>query len=969
MKTAAFPHLALLLVVTATVTAAETWIPLFDGTSLKGWHRAAYSNGQAEYTVEGGCIVGTTRNQTPNSFLCADTPYANFVLELEFLVPAGMNSGVQIRSLCDPQINKGRVHGYQVEIDPSPRAWTGGIYDEGRRGWLYNLTQIEKERGKEAAEAARQALKADTWNHLRVEARGPRLQTWLNGVPVADLTDALTPVGVIALQVHATQDPLPKQIRWRNLRLLDLGRTAGDDDAWMALRTWHYAESRAALIHIENGAGAAQGDAWLTLEARFLSLLQDTEASTDARRFACVWLGRRGSPQAVTGLAQALHSEDLFSPALAALARLPYPEVIPALSAALQQIPAPADQAALLNALGERRAADVVPDLARLLAGPDADLCRAAIRALGRIGTPPAEEALRLATLPADLLPARAAALLDTAEQARRDGDGSRAERLSRELLAADQPELTRAAALTVLADTIGERAMPEVLGALESGPARQREVAASLLGALPGDSVGKAAAAAVGHLPAPVQAIVLSALAARADPAVAAAATELLKSSDGAVRGAAIRVLQAAGRAEDVPPLLEVAAGSDANAPAALQALTRLRGERVDAALVATAQRDAPTAQRSTAITALSQRGYAQSVPMALDLIAATPDTDAQRTYWRILRDLARPEHLGPVLKALANTPDSPVHTDAAKAAAECLRRVPDPNTASQAVLAALAAAPPAARPALAALLDVRRGGAATTALVGLLQDPDVRCRYEAARALESWDSVEPYAALKAYAATTDQETHHVLALRGCIHMIDLNRDLSEADRGRRLDDLMTIARRDPEKELLRAARANLRVSDLKATSGKAYAVRPRGVTKGSTVYIDRPYTFTDVPPLLTDATLIQTAMEDKASTGSAFISFTLSRPATVIVGYDGRAKSTPSALKDWQKLGPVLKTTDAGCPLALFSRSYPAGQLTLPGNNPVQGVGAMYIVAVVADTTLDAAPQPTAPPSPAPP
>ena len=74
-----------------------------------------------------------------------------------------MNSGVQVRGISDPAIKNGRVHGYQVEIDPSDRAWTGGIYDEARRGWLHTL---------EGQQAAQKAFKQGRVEH--VPRRGHR---------------------------------------------------------------------------------------------------------------------------------------------------------------------------------------------------------------------------------------------------------------------------------------------------------------------------------------------------------------------------------------------------------------------------------------------------------------------------------------------------------------------------------------------------------------------------------------------------------------------------------------------------------------------------------------------------------------------------------------------------------------------------------------------------------------------------
>ena len=188
----------------------EKWVDLFDGKTLNGW---VQRGGKADYRVEDGAIVGSTVPNTPNSFLCTEKNYSNFILELDFKVDKGLNSGVQIRSNSLPEYHKGQVHGYQVEIDPSARAWTGGIYDEGRRGWLQNLKENE---------AARNAFKQDEWNHFRIEAVGDSIKTWLNGVPAADLKDSMTATGFIGLQVHANKCEKALKVRWRNIRIEEL---------------------------------------------------------------------------------------------------------------------------------------------------------------------------------------------------------------------------------------------------------------------------------------------------------------------------------------------------------------------------------------------------------------------------------------------------------------------------------------------------------------------------------------------------------------------------------------------------------------------------------------------------------------------------------------------------------------------------------------------------------------------------
>jgi len=191
--------------------AQEGWRPLFNGKNLDGW---AQLNGTAPFTVADGAIVGSTVVGSPNSFLCTKETFGDFILEYEAKLDAPMNSGVQIRGLSSPSIKDGRVHGYQIEIDPSDRAWTGGLYDEARRGWMHPVY---------GPEAARTAFKMREWNRFRVEAIGTSIRSWVNGIPVANVVDDLTPAGFIALQVHSIGKDATKAgqtVRFRNIRIL-----------------------------------------------------------------------------------------------------------------------------------------------------------------------------------------------------------------------------------------------------------------------------------------------------------------------------------------------------------------------------------------------------------------------------------------------------------------------------------------------------------------------------------------------------------------------------------------------------------------------------------------------------------------------------------------------------------------------------------------------------------------------------
>jgi len=206
----------MLMVSAVSAKKKDGWQSLFNGKDLTGWHQL---NGQAKYHVEKGEIVGTTVSNTSNSFLATDKDYSDFILELDLLVANEMNSGIQFRSISKPDVMNGRVHGYQCEVDPSTRAWSGGIYDEARRGWLYT---------GELNVAAKPAFKMGQWNHYRIECVGSSIRTWLNGVPVAYVLDDMTPSGLIALQVHSIdeKDQPGKQIRWKNIRIKTTGLKA-----------------------------------------------------------------------------------------------------------------------------------------------------------------------------------------------------------------------------------------------------------------------------------------------------------------------------------------------------------------------------------------------------------------------------------------------------------------------------------------------------------------------------------------------------------------------------------------------------------------------------------------------------------------------------------------------------------------------------------------------------------------------
>jgi len=200
----------IILTVLTGFAGAQSWTNLFDSGNLDGFEKR---NGTAEYKLEGDELIGISALETPSTYLCTKEKFSDFILEVDVKVEVGLNSGIQFRSNSLPDYRNGQVHGYQCEIDPSERKWSGGIFDQSRRGWIYPVTMNEP---------GRQAFQNGQWNKYRIEAIGNEIRTWINGVQVTNLVDAMTAEGFIAFQVHSIrneeQDGLT--VRWKGARVL-----------------------------------------------------------------------------------------------------------------------------------------------------------------------------------------------------------------------------------------------------------------------------------------------------------------------------------------------------------------------------------------------------------------------------------------------------------------------------------------------------------------------------------------------------------------------------------------------------------------------------------------------------------------------------------------------------------------------------------------------------------------------------
>lgn len=218
------------------------FVKIFDGKSLKGWV------GDSTYwRVENGNLVGEITPSTVlkrNSFIIwqGGKP-ADFELTVECKITKDGNSGINYRSEQLTDITHA-LRGYQADIDGANR-YTGQNYEERARTTLAYRGEIVTVKPAENSSAALQDniknnawlqrtvtgtlgdrdslknhIKPEDWNTIRIVAKGNRLQHYVNGVLMSDVTDNDKvngkASGMLGVQVHVGP---PMKVQYRNIML------------------------------------------------------------------------------------------------------------------------------------------------------------------------------------------------------------------------------------------------------------------------------------------------------------------------------------------------------------------------------------------------------------------------------------------------------------------------------------------------------------------------------------------------------------------------------------------------------------------------------------------------------------------------------------------------------------------------------------------------------------------------------
>lgn len=579
-----------------------------------------------------------------------------------------------------------------------------------------------------------------------------------------------------------------------------LGQPAADPYA--EVLGYKLGQPRTAVMAIEAEIRAASPAQLSAIEDKLLKILQSSQATSDAKDWACRQLRHCGSDKSVAALAGLLADKQLETVARWALQSIPGEKADTALREALGKVPGEL-KVGVLQTIGARRDRNAVAAIAPLAEDPNAAVAEAALYALGQIAGADALAAIQKATVPAGVERYRNHAILLCAERLAEDGQTAEAAKVYRKLFGDVSDMVIKTAALRgiLLADKV--QAADVAMAALKDADPRMRMSAAKLVceGCCP-KLIG-AVLAGLSVLPADAQAALLDLV---NEPAVLPAVLAAAKSGDEAVRAAALGALGRIGDEASAALLLETASGAAGKAQeAARHSLQRIRGAEIDAALATVAQ-GGELPLRAEAIRMLAARSAVSAQPVLLK--TAEDSNEAIRIEsLSALGSLANSQALPALVKLLVAAPPGAQREAAEKAVVATCQRVQDQDAAASAVLAGLPGPNAEVRVSLLRVLARVPSDRSLEALRVAVRDADAAVQDTAIRGLAEWPDARAIVDLPSIARTAEGLPHKVLALRGLVRMAALPGGRDPAETAKLLGEALTLAPRSEEKKMALAA------------------------------------------------------------------------------------------------------------------------------------------------------------------
>ena len=580
--------------------------------------------------------------------------------------------------------------------------------------------------------------------------------------------------------------------------------------AYDEIVSYDWNKSRAPLAAVEEEIRRCDtATARRAIEDKLLGTLAAPGATYECKQFVCRMLRRIGTEASVPALAKLLPDEKLSHMARFALGRNPSREAGDALRRVMGTLTGKL-RLGVISTLGGRRDAGAVPALRRLLAAGDEETARAAISALGRIGSREAADALTYARVPGKLKRLAADACLMCADRMAAEGERTRASAIYDKMFAEGNPKMIRIAALRGIVLSQKERAAGLVVSLMRDKDADLRRAASKFVVEMPGRAATMALAAELGALPPEAQVVLIDALTARGDSAAAPDVTRLVESGNEAVRIAAIRALAVMGDASSVPILAKVASAGGEVGKAAVDSLGRIKGEGIGDAMSRLLDSSDP-AIRAGIINVLTARAD-RTVAPAMVKAARDRDETIRRAAIKGLGVVAGLEQLPDIVDLLIENRDTSIRSDLEKALAATAMRISDAEARTEAIVAGLGRADADAKARMLGVLGRLGGRGALAAARGQLKSYDADVATAAVRALAGWPDAAPAPDLLNTIRTTRNSIHRVLAFRGYIRMANMPSERTAAETGRMYAEALRLATSATEKKSVLAGLAGAR-------------------------------------------------------------------------------------------------------------------------------------------------------------
>ncbi len=571
---------------------------------------------------------------------------------------------------------------------------------------------------------------------------------------------------------------------------------SGGDDIYQALVKREFGTAVEALAAIEKQVQSAKPEAYPAIETRLITVIETPEATLPGKQFACQMLRLVGSPKCVPTMAKLLADENLSHMARNVLLGMTDPTAADALRQALGTTQGKI-RIGIINTIGDRGDSDSLSALAALLTNGDEAVIDSALAAIGKIGGPAAADALAGAKVSDLAKPAWAQAYLRCAGGLAAQGNMARAQKIYQALLDGHYSGQVSAGAFRGLVMAQPEPAVPMIVQTLGSADKLMKRAALAAVVAIPGHAVTAAFAQQLPALAPEAKATLLRALAARGDSeGLTELVNKLATDENATIREAAIAALGRVGDASSVPVL--VAALQDgANGARARQSLIELRGKGVAASLIQQFE-SGPDTQRPDVLSVLAERREAATLPVAR-MMLNNQDPRLRQAAVKVLGEQGTGEDLPRLCESILTVKEDGERDRLKGAIIPVGSRMADHARREEVVLQAFAKADTTTQIQLLAVLSAFGGNGALAAARGALAGPG-EVRKAAVRSLAEWPDSTPLADLRAVANEEKDPALKILALRGCIKMINPS-SLNSAEKARAFREALELAPRLDEK------------------------------------------------------------------------------------------------------------------------------------------------------------------------